>query len=639
MKEIGNRYRLIVYDEAHHLPGTRPARERPRLPGPPAPRAQRHAPAGRRPRGHARRADRARGLRGGSGRGPRPDGRRLRRSSRVPIYLTEEEQAEFDRLSQSIRHYVATRRREEGAFDWAEMARRSRTDPEAREILRRWRRKTGHREPLRREAPGAGGHPSPAPRRALRGLHGLEPDGPRRVGAIPDPRADRSLRQARAQPRSRRLRAPASSWRWSACEVLNEGWDAPAVKVGVILGGEKGVREACSAWAGCSGSPGTVRPASTRSSCRRLPTSRGRDAGERPMLTAALRVYHWDRQTSSISSDRLEDEAVPSSSRPSPSTGRARPDAWPGPQRRPPGSGGVPAGSRRARREAPRRRRNLRVAVPSRSARTAGRCLRGERPAAHPLLEAATAARVAGRRLHAGPADHAAAVASLYADYPEFHRLAAFPTDYTAQALRADYDLAQAQALLYSATRVTVEAGREFKHILRYARLARLLYRVERVRGGAAARITTGPTGRPRRRARAVADTLSLRAGWSELRPAADARLRRRLRAVPGRAGPPRGLATPRRDRAAQGLAAARRSRSRRRTAWGKGWRPRRSSTRTWKRPSRVSSVTSARAGAWCGRARCSRRAGASLSPTSSSTTRTAPRWRWRSSATGLPST
>src|SRR5438034_6332861 len=29
------------------------------------------------------------------------------------------------------------------------------------------------------------------------------------------------------------------------------------------------------------------------------------------MLTAALRVYHWDRQTSSISSDRLEDEALP----------------------------------------------------------------------------------------------------------------------------------------------------------------------------------------------------------------------------------------------------------------------------------------------------------------------------------------
>ena len=30
----------------------------------------------------------------------------------------------------------------------------------------------------------------------------------------------------------------------AACEVLNEGWDAPAVKAGVVLGGERGVREA-----------------------------------------------------------------------------------------------------------------------------------------------------------------------------------------------------------------------------------------------------------------------------------------------------------------------------------------------------------------------------------------------------------
>ena len=30
----------------------------------------------------------------------------------------------------------------------------------------------------------------------------------------------------------------------AACEVLNEGWDAPAVKVGVVLGGEKGTKEA-----------------------------------------------------------------------------------------------------------------------------------------------------------------------------------------------------------------------------------------------------------------------------------------------------------------------------------------------------------------------------------------------------------
>src|SRR5204862_3878472 len=39
-------------------------------------------------------------------------------------------------------------------------------------------------------------------------------------------------------------------------------------------------------------------------------------------------------------------------------------------------------------------------------------------------------------------------------------------------------------ALLYSATSVVVEARQDFKHVLRYARLARLLYRIERIAGG-----------------------------------------------------------------------------------------------------------------------------------------------------------
>lgn len=30
----------------------------------------------------------------------------------------------------------------------------------------------------------------------------------------------------------------------AACEVLNEGWDAPAVKIGIVLGGEGGTHEA-----------------------------------------------------------------------------------------------------------------------------------------------------------------------------------------------------------------------------------------------------------------------------------------------------------------------------------------------------------------------------------------------------------
>ncbi len=205
------------------------------------------------------------------------------------------------------------------------------------------------------------------------------------------------------------------------------------------------------------------------------------------MLTAALRVYHWDRRTSSISSDRLEDEAVPFLEG-ALAVYRAR-------------LGHARGHVRNAARLALEGLRPDRIEPvvkllddmatyewPS-PGRAAGRRVEVfERAAAgHPLLEAAAVRSVLGAAFAPPPTDHATAVAALYADYPEFHRLVAVPTDYTAPALRADYDLAQAQALLYSATRVTVEAGRDFKHILRYARLARLLYRVERLGGGATA--------------------------------------------------------------------------------------------------------------------------------------------------------
>lgn len=65
-------------------------------------------------------------------------------------------------------------------------------------------------------------------------------------------------------------------------------------------------------------------------------------------------------------------------------------------------------------------------------------------------------------------------------DYPEVHRLATFPPDYTPEALREEYNLAQAEALLYDATSLTVEATADFKHIVRSARLLRPLHRIER---------------------------------------------------------------------------------------------------------------------------------------------------------------
>jgi len=221
------------------------------------------------------------------------------------------------------------------------------------------------------------------------------------------------------------------------------------------------------------------------------------------MLTAALRVYHWDRQTSSISSDRLEDQALAALE---PALAVYR------------GSVGLTRGHvRNACRRALEGLRPDRVEPvvkllddaatyewPAATRCAARRVEIFERAAGrHPLLDSgAAAALLATEYAPLPPA--ADAVAALYADYPEYHRLAAFPSDYTVEALRADYDLAQAQALLYSAGRVTLEAGRDFKHILRYARLARLLHRVERLpveHAGRAPSPGTSP-GRPARRRR-----------------------------------------------------------------------------------------------------------------------------------------
>ncbi|MGH7310636.1 MAG: DEAD/DEAH box helicase, partial [Candidatus Rokuibacteriota bacterium] len=228
MKEIGNRYRLIVYDEAHHLPG---------------------------PVQHESALDCLAPLRLGLSATPwRADGRDAMLAEligpvvyqedlnqargrtvadylivRVPIYLAEEEQVEFDELSRSIRQYVAARRREEGAFEWAEMARRSRTDPQAREILRRWRRKL------------AIVNRSTEKLRVLEDILRLHPDEPCVVFTASNRMAlDVSARflipaltaHSDKHERNRVLDAFATGRikALAACEVLNEGWDAPAVK-------------------------------------------------------------------------------------------------------------------------------------------------------------------------------------------------------------------------------------------------------------------------------------------------------------------------------------------------------------------------------------------------------------------------
>jgi predicted nuclease of restriction endonuclease-like RecB superfamily len=202
------------------------------------------------------------------------------------------------------------------------------------------------------------------------------------------------------------------------------------------------------------------------------------------MLTAAHRVYRWDRPTSSISSDRLEAGDLPLLAR-AIAVYRARP-------------GQTLAQVRNAARQALDGLRPDRiepvvallddVAVydwPPAS-RQAPRRLRVFEAAAasHPLLDPGAARAVLAAEFRPAPAGLEDAVPALYADYPEFHVLESFPADYTESDLRDDYDLAQAQALLYSAVAVTVETATDLKHVVQHARLARLLHRLQRTRRG-----------------------------------------------------------------------------------------------------------------------------------------------------------
>ena len=211
------------------------------------------------------------------------------------------------------------------------------------------------------------------------------------------------------------------------------------------------------------------------------------------MLTKPQRVYHWDRPSNSISSDRLAAEDLPHLGRAlgvyrsmtGERLGRVRDRAR-----------AALAGLRPDRVEAVVQILDDVAAYAwPRGGQAAARRIRVFERAArdHPLLDGDAARGYLAEVYGESPAEHGDRVALLYADYPEFHQLQAFPPDYSAEDLRADYDLGQAQALLYSSIRVTVDAGADLGHIVRYARLARLLHRIERAPGGGHRFVFDGP--------------------------------------------------------------------------------------------------------------------------------------------------
>jgi uncharacterized protein len=69
---------------------------------------------------------------------------------------------------------------------------------------------------------------------------------------------------------------------------------------------------------------------------------------------------------------------------------------------------------------------------------------------------------------------------SLYADVPEFHRLETFHGFENGRALLSRYNVAQVQAALFDAVSMTVWATQDYKSILQYARLSRLMHSLVR---------------------------------------------------------------------------------------------------------------------------------------------------------------
>ncbi len=140
MPTLGNRFELLIFDECHHLPG-RIRSDAARM----STATKRLGLTATPERSDGRHQDLERLI------GPfvyslsiaQVRGRSLAEYDivRIPVYLSDREQAHYDQLARDISQYVYTRRQDTPTFTWKDLCADSAVDPESRRALQAFRRK------------------------------------------------------------------------------------------------------------------------------------------------------------------------------------------------------------------------------------------------------------------------------------------------------------------------------------------------------------------------------------------------------------------------------------------------------------------------------------------------------------------
>ncbi len=242
MNRLGNRFRLIVFDECHHLPG-RSRREAALMCAAPC----RLGLTATLTRSDGRHEDLVTlvGATCFENRISDAKGRTLADYEviRIPVHLSDEERARYQNLSAHVRDYMVKRREEDPEFRWEDLCADAGTTPEARHALRAYRMKQSIEDRATEKL------------RLLEDVFRLHAGQPCIVFAGSN---------AMARDVSRRFLIPCllshcgkkeridileglQDGRYPALvanQILDEGVDMPAVNVAIVIGGSSSTRHA-----------------------------------------------------------------------------------------------------------------------------------------------------------------------------------------------------------------------------------------------------------------------------------------------------------------------------------------------------------------------------------------------------------